>query len=71
MIQVDAIWLRRIGDHAEVLVKAVNGSWHVAIRERVDGAFSHIAEAGGVSSWPHDGDEDPARDPVNQPENIR
>lgn len=39
-----AIWLRREGKHAVVLVE-LNGEWVEVIRDLADGPFSHIKEA--------------------------
>lgn len=39
-----AIWLRREGRHAVVLVE-LDGKWTEIIREAVDSPFSHIKEA--------------------------
>lgn len=50
---ISAIWLRRVGDRVEVLAE-VNGQWRVAISEHAEGAFSHIAEIGGMAAWPVD-----------------
>lgn len=52
-IEVTGIWSRRRGDNIETLVE-VGGTWRVAISERYDGAFSHIAEPSGADKWPND-----------------
>lgn len=39
-----AIWLKRDGKHAVVLVE-LDGKWIEVIRESVDAPFSHIKEA--------------------------
>jgi len=52
-IVITAVWSRRRGDQVETLVE-IAGQWHVAIRERHDGAFSHIAEGNGADTWPVD-----------------
>mgnify|MGYP001606154370 CR=1 FL=1 len=57
VIPVTAVWLRRIGDHAQLLVE-VRGKWKIAIREHIDGNFSHIAEALGEEKWIADEDDD-------------
>ncbi len=50
-VTITAIWLLRLGDHAEVRVE-IDGEWYTAIREHVDGPFSWIAEGNGASKWP-------------------
>jgi len=52
-VTITAVWLRRIGDHAEVLVE-IDGQWRLVTRERFDGLFSHIAEARGAACWERD-----------------
>lgn len=52
-IPVTAIWLRRIGDYAEVLFER-DGRWRMAIREHCDCSFSHIIETGGMQDCPLD-----------------
>jgi len=41
--KITAVWLRRIGDQAQVLVE-IRGQWRLAIEEYFDAPFSHIAE---------------------------
>ncbi len=53
MVEVTAIWTRRIGDHVETLVE-VGETWRLVSRELLDSNFSHIAEANGIKNWPHD-----------------
>lgn len=53
-IPVTAVWLRRIGKHAEVLVEVDGRGWVLAIREYAENNYGHIAEAVGVDSWPPD-----------------
>jgi hypothetical protein len=45
-----AIWLRREGSYAVVLVEVRKGEWVEVIREPYDNAFSHIVEPGGIES---------------------
>ena len=52
-VKVTAIWLRRIGDHAQVLIEC-EGQWKLVAQERFDGNFSHIAEARGLTHWPNE-----------------
>src|SRR5690606_17473032 len=48
-VGVTAIWLKNIGEH--VIVEAeIGGKWVEIIRERADGAYSHIVESGGIMS---------------------
>lgn len=47
-IQINAIWLRRIGDETQVLVN-VGGRWRLVIQEPFDSNFSHIVEPGGIA----------------------
>lgn len=46
-IGITGIWLLRERDDAVVLVE-VDGEWRRVIVERLDGAFSHIAEQGAI-----------------------
>lgn len=48
-----AVWSRRSGDYVETLVE-VDSEWKVAIREHIDGPFSHIAEGNGAKNWKGD-----------------
>lgn len=52
-VEITGLWLRRIGDDAEVLIE-VNGEWRKVIAERYDGAFSHIAEQPAMLKAPAD-----------------
>jgi hypothetical protein len=52
-IGVSGIWLRRIGDRAEVLVE-IHGTWRLVITEHVDAVFSHIANPSAIANAPHD-----------------
>jgi hypothetical protein len=52
-IPITGIWLRRIGDDAEVLVE-VNGIWYKAITEHAWGNYSHIASPRGFKHWKMD-----------------
>jgi hypothetical protein len=45
---MEAIWLRRDGQHAVVLIEATKGQWVELIRENLDGPFSHIIEPTGI-----------------------
>lgn len=44
-----AIWLRREGQHAVVLIEVGKGQWVELIRENIDGPFSHIIEPSGIA----------------------
>jgi hypothetical protein len=54
-IRITAVWLRRIGDTAQVLLE-MNGreTWHLVIEESVHGNFSHIAENTAIREAPTD-----------------
>lgn len=45
-----AIWLRREGDFAVVLIEKDDGDFVEAIREHIEGPFSHIIEQAGIES---------------------
>lgn len=55
MVEVTAIWTRRIGAHVETLVE-VGGTWRLVSRDFLDSNFSHIAEANGIKNWPPERD---------------
>lgn len=46
-VAVSGIHLFRVGEHVVVSVE-INGQWVEVIRERHDGAFSHIVEPSGI-----------------------
>lgn len=48
-MHITAVWLRKTGENAEVLVE-IDGLWRQIIDEPVDGNFSHIVEEGGLRS---------------------
>jgi hypothetical protein len=52
-VPVTGVWLRRVGDYAEVLAE-VDGEWRLIIKEHVDGHFSHIVEPSGIHKAPPD-----------------
>lgn len=52
-VPMTAVWCRRDGDYVETLVE-VDGEWKLAIREHLDGQFSHIAEGNGADKWQSD-----------------
>jgi hypothetical protein len=52
-IIISAVWLRRSGDNAEVLVER-DGKWYKAITELADNNYSHIAEGNGAYQWTPD-----------------
>lgn len=53
-IPVTAVWLRRLGNEAQVLLE-INDEWRLVIQEYYDGNFSHIAECHDDGSrWPPD-----------------
>ncbi len=47
LVRISAVHLVRIGDDVIVSVE-IDGYWLEVIRERADGAFSHIVEGGGI-----------------------
>jgi hypothetical protein len=53
VIPVSAIWLRRIGEHVEVLAE-IDGKFRLVTREQWEGNFSNIANASGADRWPVD-----------------
>lgn len=44
---VSAVWLRRIGDKAQILAE-VGGVWRILVEEYLDSNFSHIVEARAI-----------------------
>lgn len=52
-LKITAVWLRRIGDEAQVLLE-IDGQWRLVIQEYWDGSYSHIAEAVSPNRWPPD-----------------
>lgn len=46
-MNITAVWLKRLGKDAVVEIE-VDGKWIEVIRERFDGAFSHIVESSGM-----------------------
>lgn len=53
-IPITGIWLRRIGDKAQVLIE-INGKWRLVVEEYCDASFSHIAECvDNGDRWPLD-----------------
>lgn len=50
---VTAVWLRHIGNEAQVLVE-IDGQWRLIISEYDEGPYSHIAEARGFRTRPLD-----------------
>lgn len=47
MVPVEGIRLRKDGEHT-VVDAEIGGAWVEVIRERSDGEFCHIVEAGGM-----------------------
>lgn len=47
-----AVWLVRTDNNSAEVRVEIGGRWYVAIRERLDNPFSHIAEGNGRGSWP-------------------
>ena len=45
-----AIWLKREGVHAVVLIESAKGQWIELIRENIDSPFSHIIEPAGIAA---------------------
>lgn len=68
-VEMDAVWLRRIGNRAEVLVQ-VDGDWRIAITEAADGSYSHCAQARGFGYWPSDYVDGSAVRPADLPHAI-
>jgi len=56
-IEITAVWLRRMGTDAQVLVE-IDGEWKLAAHDYFGSNFSHIAEALGSKHWPVDTDLD-------------
>jgi hypothetical protein len=50
-IPITGVWLRRIGDEAQVLVE-IDGKWRMCVTEPLDGNFSHIVEPSGIIKSP-------------------
>lgn len=50
-----AIWLRRIGDHVQVLVESDDShEWRIVMEESFDSIFSHIWEGRDLKDKPFD-----------------
>jgi SPX domain protein involved in polyphosphate accumulation len=45
--RIDAVWLRRVGGDAEVLIE-IDCKWYRVIRECAENTYSHIAE---IKNW--------------------
>ena len=52
-VAIRAVWIRRIGNYAELLVELSDG-WHLCARDQFDGNFSHIVEPAGILASPQD-----------------
>lgn len=52
-VPITGVWLRRIGDTAEVLVER-DGRWFLVIDELADGNYSHMVEPAGILQAPLD-----------------
>ena len=46
-VAISGVQAFRLGDHVIVRVE-IDGAWCEVISERIDGAFSHIVEVGGI-----------------------
>ncbi len=46
LVPIKGIWLRREGDYAVVYIEKADGKSYEAIREHVEGSFSHH-----ISEW--------------------
>ncbi len=58
-VPIQGIWLRREGDYAVVLVEYPDGRQFEAIREYIDGPFSHFIHDWGLGTLPDRGKEVP------------
>lgn len=47
-VEINGIWLRRIGDETQVLV-SMNGRWRLVIQEQFDAQFNSVVESGGIA----------------------
>lgn len=47
-IEINGLWLRRIGDQVQVLVQ-INGRWRIVMEEQFDSEFSRVVEPGGIA----------------------
>lgn len=59
-VPVQGIWLCREGDYAVVLVEYPDGRQFEAIREHVDGQFSHFIHDHGLAALPERTDKERA-----------
>ena len=49
-VEVSGLWLRKMGDHAEMLAEnPATGEWVLLASEQIEGQFSHICEPTGVA----------------------
>lgn len=49
-IPVSGLWLRKMGDHAEMLAEnPETGEWVLLVSEQIEGNFSHIYEPTGIA----------------------
>jgi hypothetical protein len=49
-VYVSGLWLRKMGDHAEMLAEnPTTGEWVLLVSEQIDGNFSHIYEPAGIA----------------------
>jgi hypothetical protein len=49
-VSVSGLWLRKMGDHAEMLAEnPATGEWVLLMSEQIDGNFSHIYEPTGIA----------------------
>lgn len=56
-ICITGVWLRRIGNKAQVLLESDGEHgrrWFLVVEEQFDGAFSHIVETEGILGSPVD-----------------
>ena len=51
-VPITGLWLRNLGGKAQVLAEVITSKhgrrWYLVLEESLDGAFSHIAEVGGI-----------------------
>lgn len=56
-ICITGVWLRRIGNKAQVLLESegeYGKRWFLVVEEGLDGQFSHIVEPAGILNSPVD-----------------